>query len=92
VALPLGNATNIQSRYEIMAHDSEPRSKALGEVSDAAGFTPQNLLGVWPTDNVSNLHDYSEHPWHSAQFRFTNSDQQNYWHALLNQFKLLPSQ
>ena len=90
--LPLGDATNVRSRYEILAYDSEPRSKALGGVSDVAGFTPQNLPGVWPVDNVSNLHDYSEHPWHSAQFRFTNADQQNYWNALMKRFGLPTNQ
>ncbi len=92
VPLHLGDANNVQDRYQIMAYAAEPRSKALGGVSDAVGFAPSSLQGLWPPDNLSSTHDYSTHPWHSAEFRFTNADQQNYWHALLGQngFDLLP--
>src|ERR1017187_7066039 len=94
-ALPLGDSTNVQSRYEIMAYDSEPRSKALGGVSGVAGFTPFNLLqnNFWPQDNFPQTNGpYSAHPWHSAQFRFTYADQQNYWNALMKQFGLPTNQ
>jgi Bacterial TSP3 repeat/Alpha/beta hydrolase of unknown function (DUF900) len=95
VPLHLGDATNVQDRYEIMAYDAEPRSKALGGVPDAAGFAPQNLLqpGFWPNDTFPQINGpYSAHPWHSAEFRFTNADQQNYWHTLLGPdgFNLTP--
>jgi hypothetical protein len=91
--LHLGNATAVQDRYEIMAYDAEPRSLALGAVPKVVGFAPQNLPSpqIWPTDTLPPF-DYSEHAWHSAEFRFTNADMQNYWHALLGQngFDLLP--
>ena len=90
VSLPLGDATNVQSRYEIMAYDSEPRSKALGVVADTAGFALQNLPDVWLVDNVTNLQDYSEHAWHSAQFRFTNGDQEYYWQQIMIKFGNTP--
>jgi hypothetical protein len=89
--LHLGNATNVQDRYEIMAYDAEPRSKALGGVSDAAGFAPQNLPGVWLTDNLTSLHDYSEHAWHSAEFRFANADQEYYWQQIMIKFGNVPN-
>jgi hypothetical protein len=94
VPLQLGDATNVHGRYEIMAYAAEPRSLALGAVSDAAAngvfAVSQNLPAVWRADSPG--HNYELHQWHSAEFRFTNPDQENYWNALLNQFRLLPSQ
>ncbi len=89
--LHLGDATNVQDRYEIMARAAQARSKALGAVPAVAGFVPQNLPSLWPVDTFPQTNGpYSAHPWHSAQFRFTNADQKSYWHALLDQFGLLP--
>lgn len=85
--LHLGSASNVQDRYEIMAYDSEPRCRALGATSNAAGFAPTNLQSLWPADTYGN-HDYGSHPWHSAQFRFTNMDQKGYWTALMDEFNL----
>lgn len=91
-ALYLGNATNVQDRYQIMAYASEPRSKALGGVSDAAGFTPSSLQALWPQDNFSQPNGlYSSHPWHSAQFRFTNADQEYYWQQIMIKFGNVPN-
>jgi hypothetical protein len=90
VNLHLGDVSNVQDRYEIMAYASEPRSKALGGVTTVNGFSAQNLPGIWPADSTG--HNYADHRWHSAQFRFTNMDQHDYWHTLLNQFRLLPNQ
>jgi hypothetical protein len=93
-SLHLGTAGQVQDRYEIMAYASQPWSNALGAVPNVAGFAPQKLPSLWLPDpfetDPSKL--YSDHPWHSAQFRFTNADQANYWHALLGQngFDLLP--
>jgi hypothetical protein len=100
-ALHLGDASNVQDRYEIMAYAAQARSIALGAVPDisrAVFAQTQNLQSptIWPTDTFAPdnqpQNQYAEHQWHSAEFRFTNADQQNYWHALLNQFQLLPSQ
>ena len=89
--LHLGDATNVRDRYEIMAFAAEARCRALGTTSiNAAGFTSQSLWTMWPTDPFDG-HNYHTHPWHSAEFRFTNMDQKNYWHSLLDQFHLLPS-
>jgi hypothetical protein len=91
IPLHLGNTFNVRDRYEITAFAAEPRCRALGATSDAAGFGSQNLQALWPPDSfetdVNKL--YSDHPWHSAEFRFDNMMQRNYWHSLLNQFRLL---
>lgn len=84
VDLHLGDASNVQNRYEIMAYDSEPRSKALGGISSVTGFSPSDLQLVWPPD--STLNNYKDHRWHSAQFRFTNADQNDYWKAVMDEF------
>ena len=100
--LHLGNSANVQDRYQIMAYAAQPRSLALGAVLDVSpsAFGPTQSLppfgtqaGVWPTDTFNEPNGlYSSHVWHSAEFLFTNADQQNYWHALLgpNGFDLLP--
>ena len=87
VNLHLGTVTAVQDRYEIMAYASQPYSKALGGVTDAAGFGQQNLQNLFPTDTYPPF-SYSAHPWHSAEFLFTNPDMQNYWSTLLGDFGL----
>ena len=91
-SLQLGDAANATTsdRYEIMAYAAEPRCRALGTTApaDDAGLTPQplpkTLGGVWPDDTLDQPHGpYSSHPWHSAEFRFTNVEQKDYWKALL---------
>jgi hypothetical protein len=95
-SLSLGNASNAATtnRYDIMAFDAEPRSLALGAIAVTVnGFTAVNLpSSLWPADNLSSKHDYSEHPWHSAQFRFDNMSQNAYWETLLGSsgFNLSP--
>jgi hypothetical protein len=80
--LHLGTPADVMDRYEIMARAAESRSKALGAVSSVAGFAPQNLTALWPPDTFPG-NNYSAHPWHSAQFRFTNMEQKGYWDTLL---------
>lgn len=93
-SLHLGTSASVQDRYEIMAYAAQPWSNALGAVPNVAGFAPQLLSNnIWPTDTFPQSDGpYSAHPWHSAEFRFTNADMQDYWHALLGQngFDLLP--
>jgi hypothetical protein len=97
--LNLGSASNVQDRYEIMAYDAEPRSKALGAVADVSpsAFGPsQNLqgpTGLWPADpfQTDSAKLYSDHPWHSAQFRFTNADQEYYWQQIMIKFGNVPN-
>jgi Alpha/beta hydrolase of unknown function (DUF900) len=97
--LNLGSASNVQDRYEIMAYDAEPRSKALGAVADissAAFGSSQNLQEIWLEDAFAPDNQpqsqYAEHPWHSAQFRFTHADQKAYWNVLMKQFGLPTNQ
>ena len=81
--LDLGDASNVRDRYEIMAYASEPGCRALGATANVGnGFgSSTDLRGVWGTDPTGQ--NFSYHRWHSAQFRFTNADQQNYWKTLL---------
>ena len=92
-SLHLGTTANVMDRYEIMAYAAEPRSYPLGAIAaNVSGFTPSGLPGgIWTSDPYSPG-DYSEHPWHSAQFRFDNMIQQHYWRAPLgaNGFDILP--
>jgi len=95
---PQGNITN---RYEILAFDAEPRSKAMGEISgNVSGFSFQKLPdatsgGLWLPDTFNtsgnSTMDYSEHPWHSAQFRFDIQSQDSYWNELMKQFSITPN-
>jgi len=85
--LHLGTAADVKDRYEIMAFASEPRCRALGATSNAAGFGSTNMQSLWPSDpfETDPTKLYSDHPWHSAQFRFTNADQHSYWFSALFQ-------
>lgn len=85
--LDLGTAADVKDRYEIMAFASEPRCRALGTTSNTAGFDSTNLQDLWPSDpfETDPTKLYSDHPWHSAQFRFTNADQHSYWYSALSQ-------
>ena len=88
-------ATNsaINDQYEIMAFAAEAQCFALGATpTSAQGMVSADLTapGIWKTDSYKN--SFKDHVWHSAEFEFSNADQLNYWHALLNQFQLLPSQ
>lgn len=89
-----GSVTNLRDRYEIMAFASQPRSKALGGVTTVAGFSSQNLGGLWPDDTTEPERQnwYRSHPWHSAQFRFTNADQANYWNKFMKTLGLPTTQ
>ena len=77
-----------------MAYDSEPRCRALGATPNASGFGSTDLQGLWGRDPFETEQSklFSDHPWHSAQFRFTNADQKNYWKMVLTKFQLLPKQ
>jgi hypothetical protein len=86
----LGDATNVLDRYEIMAFAAEARCRALGTTSiTAAGFNSQSLTTMWPPDAPG--HNYELHRWHSAEFRFANVDQKDYWSTLMRQFGFIPN-
>ncbi|HTQ29702.1 MAG TPA: hypothetical protein VMI53_00690 [Opitutaceae bacterium] len=90
----------MQGRYQILACDAQPRSKALGavpDVSNAAFATSQNLqdTSIWPRDifapDNQPKNQYAEHQWHSAEFRFTNADQEYYWQQIMIKFGNVPN-
>ena len=96
--LVMGNASNVHDRYEILAYDAQPRSLALGavpDVSSTAFATSQNLPVVWPADTFAPdnqpQNQYAEHQWHSAEFRFTNADQEYYWQQIMLKFGNVPN-
>jgi hypothetical protein len=88
--------SDLATDYEIFAFAAQPESLALGAITgNIAGFDNYqdlNSSAIWPSDDLSSAHDYSERPWHSAEFRFDSLSQWNYWHTLLgpNGFKLTP--
>ncbi|MGA2870544.1 MAG: alpha/beta hydrolase, partial [Verrucomicrobiota bacterium] len=78
---------NITNRYEVMAYAAQSYSTALGATPGLANVAASIYLGrttsrIWPTDPTGN--DYTEHFWHSAQFRGDNPMMQGYWSELLN--------
>ncbi|HTB63907.1 MAG TPA: hypothetical protein VK737_09980, partial [Opitutales bacterium] len=79
----IGGALNNQ--YEIMAFGAQPRAPALGITTNTTGFTSQSLQSLWPDDTFS-AGDYSEHPWHNAEFEFDAASQDAYWNELLFEF------
>jgi len=75
--------------YEIFAYADPSRSFALGAQANVGGIFQKlgvsqqiNLQSVWPSDAHLN-HDYSEHIWHSAQFRSDNPSRANFWKIVL---------
>lgn len=103
-ALHLASANGINDQYEIMAYDAESRGLALGAISTSVngflstslGPDPSNGLSViWPTDplgaSLKPTSNYSEHPWHSAEFRFDNPSQDRYWNELMKKFSQTPN-
>jgi hypothetical protein len=106
VSTPLhhSSASGLNDQYEIMGYDAEPRSIPLGQISGPiAGFATENLgpdpttgtSSVWPLDSFNNSlkpsANYSEHPWHSAEFRFDNANQDAYWNNLMRSLLLQPN-
>jgi hypothetical protein len=86
--LHLGNLNDVMDRYEITAWAAESRSKALGGIPSVNGFTAQNLQRLWLPDPFETDPNkfYSKHPWHSAEFRFTNMEQRTFWETLMTKF------
>ena len=68
--------------YQIFAYADPAESYALGAQENVAGFRQANLQSIWPSDPYGN-HDYSEHFWHSAEFRGDLPQQINYWKTIL---------
>lgn len=77
---------SLDDRYEVMAFSDQSRSTALGRTANVGNFSGDVDLArpsnpIWPTDTSG--HAYSDHKWHSAQFRSTNMRQKGYWQTLL---------
>lgn len=73
---------NVKDRYEIMAFAAEARCKALGAVPNVGGGVTlnRNIQDYW-TDPMPDprYRPFGSHIWHSAQFRFTITQQWKYW-------------
>jgi hypothetical protein len=72
---------NLSQRYEVMAFAAEARSSALGATPVGAGMVNVDLTSIWPSDPRGKA--YSEHVWHSAQFRMNNMRLNGFWSTLL---------
>jgi hypothetical protein len=79
--------------YEIFAYCVSSPCYALGATANVDGLTDQNLPALWQYDpfETEDSKLFSDHAWHSAQFLFSNAEQQNFWHALLDEYGLLPN-
>jgi hypothetical protein len=77
--------TNLNDRYNVLAYAANPYSTALGAtpiVKFTASFNLANQANqMWPPDPTGN--NYTEHFWHSAEFRGDYWQQQGYWSELL---------
>jgi hypothetical protein len=81
----VGSLTN---RYEVMSYAAQPYTTALGATPGILNNLFQNIdltrispSRIWPPDPTGN--SYTEHFWHSAEFRGDNPQMQNYWNELL---------
>jgi hypothetical protein len=85
---------NTAELFEIMSFAAEARSLALGAIpNDIAGFSGKaNVTNFWLNTLLAPDpfpgHNYSDHAYHSGEFRFDNMDQKGYWDALLENFGL----
>jgi pimeloyl-ACP methyl ester carboxylesterase len=69
-------------RYEVSAFAAQARATALGRAVGVHNVAATVYLpSVWPTD--SSGHSYSDHFWHSAEFRGDCWQEWNYWNTLL---------
>lgn len=83
IPLHLGTPSNLQNRHEIMSFAAESRCRALGTTANTANFQSElNLSTAWGGVDF-NGRDFSDHCWHSAQFRFSYAEQKAYWKQLL---------
>ncbi len=74
--------TNLLNRYEVMALAAESYTTALGATPGVHNIVDSiDLTTIWPPDPTGN--SYTEHFWHSAEFRGDFWQQQGYWSELL---------
>jgi hypothetical protein len=81
----------LDNRYEVMAYGAQSWTTALGATPQ--GSTPGvlnnvslnvDLSQIWPPDLINPSLPFSEHFYHSGEFRGAYWQQQNYWQALLS--------
>ena len=75
---------NLTDRYKVMAYAAESRSTALGATPIGTFTAGIDLTQIWPPDLQNPLNPFSEHFYHSAEFRGDYWQQQGYWTELLN--------
>jgi hypothetical protein len=79
--------TSLNNRYEVMAYAAQSYTTALGATPSVGNVSGNIYLGritaprIWPPDPTGN--NYTEHFWHSAEFRGDNVMMQGYWSELL---------
>jgi hypothetical protein len=80
-------ANVLTNRYEVMALAAQSYTTALGATPGVQNLNRSVLLTrtspsrIWPAD--SSGHNYSDHFWHSAEFRGDYWQMQGYWSELL---------
>jgi len=83
--IPIDIVTNLNNCYKIMAYAAQSYSTALGATPIATFNTSVDLTDpanhLWLTDPSG--HSYSDHFWHSAEFRGDCWQEWNYWNTLL---------
>lgn len=60
---------SLRNQYEIFGFAGQPRSNPLGTTANVGLFGSLDLQVIWGADPFSAT-DFSEHVWHSAEFRF----------------------
>jgi hypothetical protein len=72
---------SLNDRYEVMAYAAPSYSTALGATPGITNVVNLNLTTVWPPDLTGN--NFTEHFYHSAEFRGDCWQEWNYWNTLL---------
>jgi len=74
--------TTVNNLYKIMAYAAQSNSAALGATPEIITLHQTlNLQTEWPSDPKGN--NYTDHFWHSTQFRGDCWQEWNYWNTLL---------
>ncbi len=80
----------LTNRYEVMALAAQSWATAFGATPNVRNSLSEDLTQIWPPDSQNPSQPYSEHFYHSAEFRGDYWQQQGYWTELLgpNAFNL----
>jgi hypothetical protein len=84
----LGASGPITDRYNVMSYAAQARSTALGMTPSVGNLINVDLTRtsptrIWPPDTQNPADPFSEHFYHSAEFRGDYWQQQGYWNELL---------